>query len=128
MTVVGALAADCGVTDADVDEATEFPTLFVARAVKVYAMPFVRPRTSQEVAVLNTVHVNDPGDDVTAYPVIAEPPLTMGAVKETVAAPAVDTDAVSEVGGSGTVAGMTGVDAVDADEVKRPLFAVALKV
>jgi hypothetical protein len=65
---------------------------------------------------------------VTVKPVSGTPPLFSGAVKETVAAPAVVTDAVTEVGASGTVAGITALDAADADEVKRPLFAVALNV
>jgi hypothetical protein len=72
--------------------------------------------------------VNPPGDEVTVKPVSATPPLFRGAVKETVAAPAVVTDADTDVGASGTVAGMTALDAADADEVKSPLFAVALNV
>jgi hypothetical protein len=61
-------------------------------------------------------------------PVSATPPLFRGAVKETVAAPAVVTDADTDVGVSGTVAGIATLDAADAAEVKRPLFAVALNV
>jgi hypothetical protein len=72
--------------------------------------------------------VNPPGDEVTVKPVSATPPLLRGAVNETVAAPAVVTDADTDVGASGTVAGMTALDAADADEVKSPLFAVALNV
>ena len=61
-------------------------------------------------------------------PVNAAPPFTNGAVNETVAAPAVVTDAVTDVGAFGTVAGITAVEDVEADDVKRPLLAVALKV
>jgi hypothetical protein len=72
--------------------------------------------------------VNPPGDEITVKPVSATPPLLGGAVNETVAAPAVVTDADTDVGASGTVAGMTALDAADAGEVKSPLFAVALNV
>jgi len=74
------------------------------------------------------MHVNPPGEEVIVNPVSATPPLLRGAVKETVAAPAVVADADTDVGASGTVAGMTALDAADADEVKSPLFAVALNV
>jgi hypothetical protein len=60
--------------------------------------------------------------------VIATPPLFSGAVKETVAAPAVETDADTDVGVFGTVAGIAALDAADAEELKSPLFAVALNV
>ena len=59
---------------------------------------------------------------------IATPPLLSGAVKETVAAPAVETDADTDVGVFGTVAGIAALDAADAEELKSPLFAVALNV
>ena len=59
---------------------------------------------------------------------IATPPLFSGAVKETVAAPAVETDADTDVGVFGTVAGIAALDAADAEELKSPLFAVALNV
>jgi hypothetical protein len=74
------------------------------------------------------VHVNPPGEEVIMNPVSATPPLLRGAVKETVAAPAVVADADTDVGAFGTVAGMTAVEAAEADEVKRPLLAVALNV
>jgi hypothetical protein len=88
----------------------------------------VNPETTQDVALAAAVQVKPPGDEVTVKPVSGRPPLFDGAVKETVAAPAVVTDADTAVGASGTVAGITALDAADADEVKRPLFAVALNV
>jgi hypothetical protein len=88
----------------------------------------VNPETTQDVALAAAVQVKPPGDEVTVKPVSGRPPLFDGAVKETVAAPAVVTDADTDVGASGTVAGITALDAADADEVKRPLFAVALNV
>jgi hypothetical protein len=126
--VDGALAAVCGVTDVVADDATELPISFVATTVNVYTVPFVKPETTHEVAFAAAVHVNPPGDDVTVKPVSAAPPLTRGAVNETVAAPAVVTAADTDVGAFGTVAGTTVVDAADAAEVKTPLFAVALNV
>lgn len=91
-------------------------------------MPFERPDTSHDVAFAAAVQVNPPGEDVTVNPVNAAPPFTTGAVNETVAAPAVVTAAVIDVGAFGTVAGITAVEADEADDVKRPLLAVALKV
>jgi hypothetical protein len=49
-------------------------------------------------------------------------------VKETVAAPAVVTDPDIDIGAFGTVAGITATDAVDGDEINKPLLAVALNV
>jgi hypothetical protein len=65
---------------------------------------------------------------VIVYPVIAEPPLLAGAVNATIADPEVELVAVIEVGAPGTVAGTTLDDEVDAEEVKRPLFAVTANV
>jgi len=49
-------------------------------------------------------------------------------VKATVAAPAVVTDPDIDVGAFGAVAGITATDAVDGDEINKPLLAVALNV
>jgi hypothetical protein len=62
------------------------------------------------------------------YPVIADPPLLAGAVTVTVAEPDAVLDAETDVGAPGTVAGTTLDDAVDADEVNKPLFAVTANV
>ena len=126
--VDGGVAGACGVTADVAEEATELPISFVATTVNVYAVPLVKPETTHEDAFAAAVHVNPPGDEVTVKPVSAAPPLIRGAVKETVAAPAVETAADTDVGAFGTVAGITAVDAVDADELKRPLLAVALNV
>jgi len=45
-------------------------------------VPFVRPVTVQ--LVVDVVQVNEPGDEVTVYVVIALPPLLLGAAQETV--------------------------------------------
>lgn len=63
----------------------------------------MRPVTVQDVSVAGLgVHVKDPGDDVTVYEVMAEPPSWVGAVHDTV-----DWSwavvAVTDVGASGTV-------------------------
>jgi hypothetical protein len=54
--------------------------------------------------------------------------LLVGAEKETVADPDAELLAVTDVGESGAVAGVTAFEAAEAEEVKRPLLAVALKV
>jgi hypothetical protein len=79
-----------------------YPKAFCAATVNVYSTPFVRP-----VIVIGDdepVAVMLPGVDVTRYPVIALPPMSDGAVKETDAcvSPAV---AETEVGAPGVVSG-----------------------
>ena len=128
VTVVGALAADCGVTAEEDDEATESPISLVATTLNVYEVPLVRPVTTQEEAFAAALHVNPPGEEVTVKPVSAVPPLFAGAVNETVAAPAVVTDADTDVGAPGSVAGVAASDAVDKSEVSEALVAVALNV
>ena len=128
VTVVGALAADCGVTAEEEADATESPISLVATTLNVYEVPLVKPLTTHEEAFAAALHVNPPGKDITVKPVSAAPPLFTGAVNETVAAPAVVTDADTDVGAFGTVAGVTAVDAVDKSEVSEALVAVALNV
>jgi hypothetical protein len=59
------------------------PTALVAVTVKVYEAPDVKPVTvtGEDAAV----PVIDPGDEVAVYPVMADPPLSAGAVKVIVA-------------------------------------------
>ena len=128
VTVVGALAADCGVTAEEEADGTESPISLVATTVNVYGVPLVRPVTTQEEALAAALHVNPPGEDTTVKPVSAVPPLFAGAVKETVAAPAVLTAADTDVGAPGSVAGVAAIDAVDKSEVSEALVAVALNV
>ena len=82
-TEVGAPGTESGVTDPEEADDELLPTSLEAFTVKVYAVPLVRPVTAQEVVAV--VHVYPPGDEVTVYPVIAEPPLLAGAVHDTVA-------------------------------------------
>jgi hypothetical protein len=49
-------ASTCGVTSADGKDAAEVPPVFVALALNVYAVPFVKPVTSQDQGVTVTVH------------------------------------------------------------------------
>jgi hypothetical protein len=76
---------------------------FVAVAVKVYAVPFVRPVTVTEVLVV--VAVTLPGSDVTVYPVIGLPPSSNGAFQVTVACLAPDV-AVTSMGAVGSNKGI----------------------
>jgi hypothetical protein len=79
------------------------------------------------VAVPAAVAVNPPGDEVTVYPVIWDPPLEAGAVQVTVAwaLPAV---AVTAVGAPGGPRGVTALEAVEAGPVPAALLAVTVKV
>ena len=56
----------------------------VAVTVNVYAVPLVRPGTVTDVAPV-VVAVKPPGDAVTVYPVMGEPPLLAGVVHDTTA-------------------------------------------
>ena len=73
------------------------------------------------------VAVNPPTFDETTYDVIGEPPLLDGAVKLIVACPLPAT-AVTLVGASGTVAGVTLLLAIDEVLVPTAFVAVTLKV
>ena len=71
--------------------------------------------------------VNDPGDDVAVYEVIALPPLDPGAVQLT-CEEALPTVALTLVGAPGTVRGVTDDEAVEAAEVPLAFVAVTVKV
>ena len=98
--VPGAVAA--GLTAEDALEAVPVATELVAMTVKVYAVPLVRPVTV--IGEDAPVAVRPPGEEVTVYPVIADPPVFVGAVKLSVALPL---PALAEmlVGVSGAVIG-----------------------
>jgi hypothetical protein len=67
------------------------------------------------------------GFDVTVYPVIALPPLLIGAVKLTLAV-ALPPVAVTAVGAPGTVAGVTLFDGVEEALVPAAFVATTVKV
>jgi len=85
----------------------------------------VRPVTVQ--LVVDVVQVRPPGDEVTVYPVIAEPPLLDGADHETVTCEVPNTPD-TPVGASGTVAGTTTLDALEAEPVPAVFVAVTENV
>ena len=88
-------------------------------------MPFVRPATNIGDDV--PVAVILPGLDVIVYPVISEPPLIKGAVKETdaEATPAVVNNVV---GAPGTVMGVSSAEGADAAEMPAAFVATTVKV
>jgi hypothetical protein len=113
VTPVGASGTDIGVTEDDAAEAIELPTELVAFTVNVTGVPFVRP-VSEAVKTFPRL-MGLPVDGVTIYPVIAEPPVFVGADQETAAWPLPAT-AVTLIGASGTVIGVTEDDTADKEE------------
>jgi len=77
--------------------------------------------------VVAVVHENEPGDDVTVYPVIALPPFDDGAVQETSTEESPNTPD-TPVGTPGTVAGTTAPEAVDAEPAPALFVAVTVNV
>ena len=63
VTDVGAPGAIAGIAAPDATDATPVPAEFVAVTVNVYEVPLARPVTVHEV--VEEVHVNDPGEEVT---------------------------------------------------------------
>ena len=80
-TAVGAPGVVDGIPTGETAEAEPVPDAFVAVTVNVYETPFVRPVTPQYPALV--VQVKPPGDEVTVYEVIGEPPFEAGAVQPT---------------------------------------------
>lgn len=114
---VGVEGLPTGVTAADGVEFEELPTEFLATAVNVYAVPLVNPVISHPVLGFVVVQVSPPGEEVTMYSVIADPPLSVGAVKVIVAFPGALEVEVTPVGATGTVAGVTAIVAVEESDV-----------
>jgi hypothetical protein len=89
-------------------------------------MPFVRLSTVHDrVAV---VQVRLPGLAVTVYPLIAAPPVVVGAFHDTTETPFALEVAVTLVGAPGAAAGFAGADAVEAVPVPDALVAVTVNV
>jgi hypothetical protein len=80
-TFVGAPGTPDGVTELDGADSGPLPTEFVACTVNVYEVPFVSPVTT--IGDVAPLAVKPPGVLVTVYPVIGEPPVLAGAVKDT---------------------------------------------
>lgn len=97
-----------GVAALDAGDEPEVPPGPVAVAVKVYAVPFVRPVTAHDVAGAVTVHVAPPGAEVTRYDVTDPPPDP--AATDTVTAPfPASTDVIDGVAGT-DAPGVKGAD------------------
>ena len=120
----GAIAA--GVTADDALEAVPVPMELVAVTVKVYAVPLVSPVTV--IGDEAPVAVRPPGEEVTVYPVIADPPVFTGAVKLTVALPLLPLTEILVGTPGAVVAGVTADDAVEAVPVPTMFVAVTVKV
>ena len=93
---------DCGVTELLALDSSESPTEFAALTLNVYPVPFVRP--VQLAYVLETLQEAPAGEDATEYPVIADPPVLVGAVQATVA-DSLAAKALTEVGWPGGPSG-----------------------
>jgi hypothetical protein len=114
-----------GVTADEDDEAVEVPAELVAVAVKVYAVPFVRPVTAHEPEAPVTVQVAPPGDAVTWYEV-GVPPEPADTVTAARPSPATAVGAPGVPGSGGT--GVTALEAADELVVPKELAAVAVNV
>ena len=77
--------------------------------------------------VVDDVQVNEPGEEVTVYPVIAEPPVDDGADQDTTTCVFPNTPD-TPVGAPGTVAGTTAEDALEAVPVPAAFVAVTVNV
>lgn len=74
------------------------------------------------------VQVRPPGLDVTVYPVIAAPPVVVGAFHDTTDTPFALEVAVTLVGAPGAEAGIAGADAVEAALKPDAFVAVTVNV
>jgi hypothetical protein len=126
-TPVGAPAIADGITVFDGSDALLIPARFVAVTVNVYDVPFMRPATVQEVAVV-AVQVRPPGEAVTVYPVIEIPPSLTGAIHEITDEAFAAEVAETSVGGPGTAAGTTAAEASDSADVPDAFEAETLNV
>jgi len=127
VAICGALGGPTGVTALDAAEAAEVPIAFVAVTVNVYDVLLVSPVTVADVVDPDTVAVRPPGDDVTVYPVIGDPPVAEGAVHDTVAWP-FPAVAFTAVGAPGGAAGVTALDAAEAGPGPPAVTAVTVNV
>ncbi len=114
-------------SDAEATDADPAPTMFVARTVNVYRAPLVRPATVHVSAGATAAQVSPPGDAVTVYPVMAVPPVLVGASQLTTADP-ISALAVTVRGTEGTAHTVTGDDATDTGPAPAPFVARAVKV
>jgi hypothetical protein len=124
---VTGVAAATGVTAIEAADDAEFPAGLVATALNVYGVPLVKLENDAEKVALFVDTMIPPGEDVTVYPVIADPPLLLGAVHVT---PTLPSPAVADapVGASGTFDTVTAADAAEGPEFPTVLVATTVKV
>ena len=125
-TPVGASGTVEGTIGDEPVEAEPVPDTFVAVTVNVYEVPLERPVTVQLVELVE--HVNEPGVEVTVYPVIAAPPVLTGAVHDTTDSPFAAPVALTAVGAPGTVEGVAAADADEDAPVPDSFVAVTVNV
>ena len=87
LTEVGAPGIVRGVIAADAVDERELPASLIATTVKVYEVPLLNPEKVQLklVVLVQSAGAAIAGEEVTVYPVIADPPLESGALHESVA-------------------------------------------
>ena len=114
-----------GVTALEDADDEDVPPAFDAVALNVYDVPYVKPVTVQSPDEPTTVHVREPGVEVTRYEV-GVPPEPAATVTTA------DASLISAVGAGGVPGtagcGVTESDAAEAAEVPPPFVAVALNV
>jgi hypothetical protein len=81
--IVGACGIEAGTTELVAEEATEEPLAFVATTVYVLAVVVGLPTVSVTLIGLEAPVPVNPEEEVTVYPVIADPPFAAGAVNDT---------------------------------------------
>jgi hypothetical protein len=114
-------------TGADSGDAPEVPVVFVAVAVTVYWVPFVRPVTSQDQGARVTVHVPATTPVVVFAVTVYDagvPPVPAFMVAVTLPSPAT----ADTVGVPGFGRGVNESDTAGTGEVLSPIVAVALTV
>jgi hypothetical protein len=119
-----------GVVKVADEEEDPVPALFVAALVTVYVVPGASPVAEilvDEVSVVITTAAPPPlGVKVMTYPVMAAPPLFVGAVREIAALVAVDAVVLTIVGVFGAIAGvLTDEENVPAAPLPTPFVATA---
>jgi hypothetical protein len=125
--MVGTLGGAAGVTESDAAELLPGPARLVAATTNVYGVRFVRPVIVHSSGPLLQMQVRPSGEDVTVYPVTAEPPSDSGTAHVTLAR-ALPRLAATLRGAPGTVRGVTLLEAEEEAPVPAALVAVTVKV
>jgi hypothetical protein len=123
---VGGVGRPAGIDTGEFADATPVPMSLIARAVKVYDVPLVRPVILQLVAGAIAVHVI-PLLAVTRYDVIGSPPSSVGAFHEITVEVSPATTA-RLVGAPGGAAGLAVAETVENADSPLLLIAETVKV